>query len=89
MKEADIRKWHRRGGIVLALFIAVQTLTGIVLTIENLLGTYWGGIVHELHYELGAGGGLYRILLGTGLMWMAATGVIIYLRIRARTARKT
>jgi hypothetical protein len=34
MKEATVRKWHRRMGITLALFIILQAGTGLVLSLE-------------------------------------------------------
>jgi hypothetical protein len=34
MKEAIIRKWHRRMGITLALFIILQAVSGIILTLD-------------------------------------------------------
>lgn len=36
MKELQLRKWHRRTGIVLALFLFLQAATGILLSLEGL-----------------------------------------------------
>lgn len=36
MKEADLRKWHRRMGATLALLFIVQALTGLFLSFEDL-----------------------------------------------------
>ncbi|MEW6667673.1 MAG: hypothetical protein AB1512_20890 [Thermodesulfobacteriota bacterium] len=36
MKEITLRKWHRTAGIVLAVFIAFQALTGLALSLAPL-----------------------------------------------------
>jgi len=41
MKEADLRKWHRRMGIILALFIIIQAGSGLLMSL-NELGTPHG-----------------------------------------------
>ena len=84
MKEARLRKWHRTAGYVLAVFIVVQALTGIALTIENVLGLYRGGILHDLHYRFDPAGAVYRAVLGLGLVWMAGTGTMIGMIVRRR-----
>ena len=88
MREADLRKWHRTGGVFLALFIFLQIITGIVLSVENLLGEYWGGIIHDIHEGFGNIGGIYRILLGVGLVWMVISGCMIYMNIRKRMKKR-
>jgi len=37
MTEADLRKWHRTSGIVLAAFFMLQAVTGMVLSVEDFL----------------------------------------------------
>jgi hypothetical protein len=39
MKESVVRKWHRRMGVALALFIILQVGTGLVLTIGERVDT--------------------------------------------------
>jgi len=84
MNEKTLRIVHRKSGLVLAVFIVVQALTGIALSVEGLLGAYWGGMIKDLHFRMGLIGGLYRIALGAGLVWMVLSGMMIYARIRAR-----
>jgi hypothetical protein len=36
VKELQLRKWHRRAGIALALFLFLQAGTGIFLSLEEL-----------------------------------------------------
>ena len=88
MKEVTLRKWHRIAGIFLALFVFFQVVTGIVLSIENLLGEYWGGILHDIHEGFGNFGDIYRMLLGIGLVWMVVSGSMIYMNIRERMKKR-
>ena len=87
MKEAQLRKYHRNAGIVFALLIFIQALTGLILTIEDVLGVYWGGIVHSIHKQYGLTGHIYRLAAGAGLVFMVTTGVLIWFMVRQRTKR--
>ncbi len=88
MNEAYLRKWHRTMGIILALFIFMQAVTGAVLALENLLGLPGlFGPLTGLHLGGGFPGHVYRIFLGLGVMGMATSGTLIYLKIRARTRK--
>ena len=89
MDEAYLRKWHRRMGIFLALFILLQVGSGVVLNLEDLveipLILAWANVFHR-------GGGdfitVYRTLLGLGLIGMAASGSLIFYKIWQRTRKK-
>jgi hypothetical protein len=37
MKEVNLRKWHRRFGIILALFIILQGGSGLLITLSDLI----------------------------------------------------
>jgi hypothetical protein len=95
MTEASLRRRHRTLGIILTLFILVQAATGFLLTAMELAPTPWGlkatgahELLEALHYEGGGAlGNLYRLVLGLGLMGMAVSGSLIYLKIRTRTPR--
>lgn len=39
MKEVNLRKWHRRIGIILALFIILQAGSGLVITLGDLISS--------------------------------------------------
>ena len=39
MKEYDLRKWHRRVGIVLSLFILLQAGSGFLISLEGIVAT--------------------------------------------------
>jgi hypothetical protein len=89
MDEAYLRKWHRTMGIILAFFIFLQAASGAMMALEfylNATGLF--GILTSIHFGGGSWGHLYRIILGVGLMGMAASGTLIYLKIRARTSKR-
>ena len=84
MKEKKLRQAHRYIGIPLAIFVILQSASGIVLSAEGLFGTYYGSIIRDIHYRFGYAGSIYRIVLGVCLLWMAISGIMIYNKIRAR-----
>ncbi len=84
MKEKTLRKTHRITGVSLAVFIILQSISGIVLTFEDITGSYYDNFLRDIHIHLGYAGTVYRIALGMGLLWLAISGLMIYLRIRKR-----
>lgn len=107
MREVTLRCWHRRIGGPLALFILLQAITGLLLSIDRLFGSDknlphtviesgnstllhgFDSLTHGLHYggpQLW--GNLYRIALSVGLIWMAASGLVLYLRVKIRQNNK-
>ncbi|MDP2983186.1 MAG: hypothetical protein Q8O92_07645 [Candidatus Latescibacter sp.] len=89
MKEADLRKYHRSTGIIIAVFVFFQALTGLLISIHRIspslnLGDF-ADIIHFGHFGGGLGGNIYRILLALGLLFMACTGTWIFFKIRSRT----
>ena len=105
MKEFTLRKWHRRIGIILALFIILQAGSGLLISINKLAIPHKHdnsaishshdqhdereSLLHEtlvfFHHGGGVIGTSYRILVGAGTLWTAFTGLIIYVKIRARS----
>ena len=98
MQEMNVRKLHRRLGIVLAFFLLLQVISGLFFSVRNFShhiiatgpqgydgGTPWGNVMGTLHYGLGPVGDVYRVLLGLGLVVMAVSGAAIFLKIRSRT----
>jgi hypothetical protein len=90
MNEAYLRKWHRRLGILFALFIFLQTLSGLILNLEDLVDiaavTSWSNVLHRGGGEFGT---VYRSLLGWGLLGMAVSGSLIFYKIWQRTRKKS
>ena len=88
MDEASLRKWHRTMGIILAFFIFLQAATGALMALQfalNYQEPY--NPLEIIHTGVGLLGNLYRILLGLGTMGMAASGTLIFLKVRARTRK--
>jgi hypothetical protein len=95
MKETGLRLWHARTGLLVAFFILLQTLTGVILgflrwmrTVEVLpdqVGyTGWAGLLRQIHYGAWPLGTIYHLLLGLGLIWMVFSGGWIFLQMRNR-----
>ena len=88
MDEASLRKWHRTMGIILALFIFLQAASGAIMALQFALNFQEPFDALEILHTGGRFlGNLYRILLGVGLMGMAASGTLIYRKIQARTRK--
>ncbi len=109
MQEKVLRKWHRNMGIILALFIILQAITGLLITVDDLeiplthaheniaqdspghqvsKSLNYQRIVWTIHHGGGSIGVVYRILLGIGMVGMAVSGSMIYLKIRKRTRKR-
>jgi hypothetical protein len=98
MRESTLRRVHGRVGVLLALFIVVQSVSGIALGWRlagrsGVLEWFAGpgsflqkseGTLRLIHSGSHGPGLLYNLLLGLGLVWMAVSGTIIYLRSRRR-----
>jgi hypothetical protein len=89
MTEASLRKWHRRLGLGIVLFIVLQTLTGMILNLEDIFEivaiTVWSNMLHRGGGNFGT---VYRTLLGLGLLFMAVSGSLIFYNIRQRARKK-
>ena len=92
MNQGSIRRWHRRTGILLAPFLLLQTVSGLVLTYgvfsqitatlsENApaaVKTTWNVMMAKMHYGPGLIGWIYHSLIGLGLVWLIISGVWIW-----------
>jgi polyferredoxin len=88
MQEVELRHWHRTMGIILALFILLQAGSGAMMALEHFLNLHGlFGPLTKLHFGGGALGHIYRIILGLGVMGMATSGTLIFLKIRARAKK--
>jgi len=98
MEIRDIRRWHRRMGILLAPFLFLQGLSGLILTYgvftqvastlaENspeAVQTAWSLIIAKMHHGPGLFGWIYHSLIGIGLLWMTLSGAWIWWDLRRR-----
>jgi succinate dehydrogenase/fumarate reductase cytochrome b subunit len=104
MREPQLRKLHRAAGVVLAPLLVLQALSGVLLSVDWLLGIHrrvgesvgealprfarlWDAALVEIHYGTGVGGAVYHILLGIAVLGVAASGLSVYLKARARLRR--
>jgi hypothetical protein len=91
MQEITIRKYHRYLGLILLPFMAVQTFTGLLFSVQYLTMPPLFDLSPEirvLHYSYELTGNVYRIILGLVTLIQAYFGLLIYFRIRARSRRK-
>ena len=93
MKGIHLNKLHRYVGIIIAPFMVIQTLTGLMLSFGPLrlsgsallerhlpvLHDWWNGIV-KAHFGPEIIDDGYHLLLGAGIFWMAFSGWRLYLR---------
>ena len=94
MKGIQLNKLHRYVGITIAPFLVIQTLTGLLLNFGALrqgvsapaggdppvTSTQWDAAFIKAHFGPGVIVDFYHLLLGAGIVWMAVTGWIIFLR---------
>lgn len=87
MKEPILRKYHRYMGISIALLAVIQVGTGLLLSLNMLIGSnVLDSMLSFLHFGNGVIGNVYRIVLSMAILFLAATGVLIYMKILARSA---
>ena len=98
MKAQLLHKLHRYVGIVIAPYLVIQTVSGLLLgfgffrrpgAAMNERGVFilpgsWDDILVKVHFEAGWAGDACHLLLGAGIVWMALSGWVIYLQGRRR-----
>jgi len=88
MLEASVRKLHRTGGIYLVAFLALQVVSGLLISLGTLMDTprdtFWFAAMAGIHHNWNPAGSVYRILLGVLATGQALGGIVIYLLMRAR-----
>lgn len=96
MKGIRINLLHRYVGIVIAPFLIIQAFSGLLLdfglfrrggsaTTGKMLTESrgaWDAFLVKIHFGPGLLSDIYHLLLGTGIIWMAASGWVLYARIR-------
>jgi uncharacterized iron-regulated membrane protein len=95
MKAIYLNKMHRYVGICIAPFIVIQTFSGLLLDfgffrrsrsgLDVEVASHARNVADSLLVRIHFGPGLlndcYHLLLGLGVLWMAVTGWMLYLRI--------
>lgn len=88
MLEADIRRIHRTVGIYLVGFLALQAITGLLISLWTLTDAprdgFWVTVMAWIHHEWNPVGSVYRILLGALAAGQGVGGLLIYLLMRSR-----
>jgi uncharacterized iron-regulated membrane protein len=84
-----LRRLHLYVGIVLALFLLVQAVTGLLLRLRVS-----GPVSHLLHTWLkyarsGQGIGLFvGLVLAVGLAWLVISGVMLFVNTQVQKAKR-
>jgi cytochrome b len=102
MSQATLRLWHRRVGVAIALFVLLQAGTGLLLEWENFFRpepalqrhvheeeeTDIPATIHHGSFFAATRPliSAYRLLLAAGLIWMALSGGVIFLRMPSRAS---
>ncbi len=90
---------HRYVGIVLAPFLVLQALSGVLLRLSRLQMvagegeaaaplSAWYRFLAVIHVGQGHYATAYQLLIAAGVLWMAASGWVLYLRIRRARNRR-
>src|SRR5262245_22859307 len=98
MKDIRLNTLHRYIGIAIAPFLVIQTLSGLLLDFglfrrgagEEGVPASRGALdllLVKVHFGPGWLGDTYHLLLGVGIVWMALSGWILYLRVRRARRR--
>lgn len=96
MKPITLNSLHRYVGIVIAPLLVVQTVTGLLLGFglfrraapppgggrPPVAEGSWDAILMKIHFGPGIIGDTFHLLLGAGVIWMAISGWLLYLRVR-------
>ena len=100
MEPPTLNKLHRRVGIIIAPCLVIQTLSGLLLSfgvfreggrtvkLRHFLESRgnWNGVLVNTHFGPGLLSDAYHLLLVGGIIWMAVSGWMLYLR--GRRARQ-
>jgi hypothetical protein len=101
MNVITLRKWHRNGGIVLAPFLLLQSISGVFLSfgLHRRLGRLlqehapppvegaWNLLMAKLHFGPEALGYVYHSLLVSGIIWVLGSGGLLWLNQKRRAPK--
>ncbi len=94
MKGPYLNKAHRYTGIIIAPFMVIQVLSGLFLDFglfrrgatgaagPPAMRAGWDLYLVKTHFGPGLLNDAYHVLLACGIIWMACSGWLLYLRIR-------
>ncbi len=87
MTELELRKFHRCWGIYLVAFLALQAVSGLALSIGDLVRASQSdflALLGVLHHGWNPLGSLYRILLSLATAVQGISGIILFVFILSR-----
>ncbi len=90
MNSANVRTVHRRLGISIVLFLFVQALAGMLMSIGRLAAidtSPFYSLLYSIHADWDPLGSIYRVVLGLATALQGILGVMIF-RSRARFRKK-
>lgn len=86
MTPAAWRKFHRRLGIILVWFLALQALTGFMLGVGALVDdSSFIQFMGTIHYGWKPLGGVYRFFLVLGILAQGLSGLAIFFLLGTHT----
>ena len=95
MDEKTLRKYHRRIGISLALFVLLQAGSGALLAFLQLAGhlnhataqapSSFLQFLITVHHKKAFADDLYRMIIGFSFVGLALSGATIFSKLRARS----
>jgi hypothetical protein len=94
MKERSVRSVHYQLGIIIAVFLLVQVLAGLLISLGTLFSASeakWLQVLGTIHTDWDPWGSVYRIILGLGTVAQVILGITIFFLSRGRhkkTARR-
>ncbi|MGO9571820.1 MAG: hypothetical protein ACLP5H_30200 [Desulfomonilaceae bacterium] len=87
MNERSVRSVHYQLGIIIACFLLVQVLAGLLLSLGTLSSASeakWFQVLETIHTGWDPVGSVYRIILGLVTVAQVTLGVAIFILSRAR-----
>jgi hypothetical protein len=91
MLEATARKMHRTIGIYLVGFLALQLISGLLISLGTLMDTprdtIWFSVMAWIHRDWNPVGSVFRIIVGALALAQGLGGAAIYLLSRARQSQ--
>ncbi len=84
MKEVSVRKFHRRLGIVVVWFLAIQAVTGLLLSAFGEWKSPLMAAMATIHHEWNPAGDIYRVILALATAAQGILGIVIFKMMRAR-----
>jgi len=92
MNSTKVRTFHRRLGISIALFLFVQAIVGMLMSIGRLASLDMSppyNVLFSIHADWDPLGSIYRVVLGLATAMQGILGIMIFLnRFRYKTGDK-